>query len=173
MRTANWVTKIYLCMLIFFFFYCVSLLLSFASPCHVYVVNIYLHISQYKLHSYLTRHFFFFAPYSLCIISPYIVLSCSQSPCTWGSAKRWRERWKRRETPLSPFHLEYEHHQQHGASRHHEWDPQSSRRQQLWLWTARTLPASLCPWRWTCWQPCPVGDGGLQTAPPLTQRCPF
>ncbi len=85
-----------------------------------------------------------------------------------GSAERWRERWKRRETPLSPFHLEYEHHQHHGGSRHHKWDLHSSGRQQLQSPAARTLSASLCPRGQPHRQLRPMGDGGLQTSPALT-----
>ena len=77
------------------------------------------------------------------------------------------------QTPLAALHLVHEDHQLHGAGGHDARDPQGAGRQQLRLRAARALPAVLCPRRRPAGQPGPMGDGGVQAAPPLAQRGPL
>lgn len=65
--------------------------------------------------------------------------------------------------------MEHEDDLVHGTIRHDARDPQGAGRQQLRLRAARAFPASLRPWRRPRREPRPVGDGGVQTAPPLPQ----
>lgn len=75
-----------------------------------------------------------------------------------------------RQASLATFHLEHEDHLIHGAHRDDEGDPKGPGRQQLRLRAARTLPAVLRPRRRAAGQPGPVGDGGVQVAPFVSQR---
>ena len=85
-------------------------------------------------------------------------------------------RWTQRGVPglqasLSALHLEHEDHLVHGAGGHDEGDPEGSGRQQLWLRAARALFTVLRARRRPTGQSGPVGDGGVQAAPPLTKWC--
>ena len=77
---------------------------------------------------------------------------------------------KGQQAPLAALHVEHEDHLLHGAGRHDARDPQGAGRQQLRLRATRALPAPLRPRRRSRREPGPMGDGGVQAAPPLPQR---
>lgn len=74
---------------------------------------------------------------------------------------------------LAPLHLVHEDHIIHGAHGDDARDPQGARLQQLRVRAARVLHAAVHVGQPGPRRLCPVGDGGVQAAAPVTQRRPL